>query len=65
MGDQWFFVAKLFLVSGLISGAIKYLLPPLNIPATNAVALVLVLTPPLLLAAMLAWRQAQAANSPD
>jgi len=61
MGNQsWFvawFVAKLFLLSGLIALAIKYLLPMLNLPATTAVALGLVLTPPILMAGLLAWRQ--------
>jgi len=57
MGDQSWFVVKLFLLSGLIALAIKYLLPMLNLPATTAVALGLVLTPPLVMAGLLAWRQ--------
>jgi hypothetical protein len=61
MGNQpWFvawFVVKLFSLSGLIALAIKYLLPMLNLPATTAVALGLVLTPPLVMAGLLAWRQ--------
>jgi hypothetical protein len=64
MGNQWFFVAKLFLLSGLIAVAIKYLLPLLNIPATATVVLGLVLTPPTLLAALLAWRQVQSSQNP-
>ena len=61
MGNQSLFVAwfvvKLFSLSGLIALAIKYLLPMLNLPATTAVALGLVLTPPLVMAGLLAWRQ--------
>ena len=64
MGNQWFFVAKLFLLSGLLAVVIKYLLPLLNIPATAAVALSLVLTPPLLLAALLVGRQVRGSQNP-
>jgi hypothetical protein len=63
MGNQWFFVVKLFLLAGLISAAIKYLLPLLNIPATTTVVLSFVLTPSILLATLLAWRQYR--NQPD
>lgn len=65
MDGQVFFIIKLFLLSGLISVAIKYLLPLLNIPATATVALVLVLTPPAILAALLAWRAQSPLNPPD
>jgi len=65
MDNQWLFLAKLFLFSGLISLAIKYLLPLLNLPATTAVALGLVLTPPMMMAGLLAWRQSKSQNQSD
>ncbi len=65
MGSQIFFIVKLFLLSGLIAGAIKYLLPLLNIPATTPIALGLVLTPPALLATLLAWRAQSPLSRPD
>lgn len=59
MDDQWFFVVKLLALSAVLAAAIKYLAPFLNLPATTAFALVLVLTPSVLLAVLLVWRQSQ------
>lgn len=59
MDDQWFFVVKLLVLSAVLAVAIKYLVPFLQIPATSQIALILVLTPTVLLAAILAWRQWQ------
>jgi hypothetical protein len=57
------FLAKLFGVSALISWAIKAIGPSLNVPATDAVALGMILALPLGLGftLMLLWRR-QAAN---
>ncbi|WP_199249209.1 hypothetical protein [[Phormidium] sp. ETS-05] len=58
--NQALFVVKVILASGAISLAIVTGGPALNIPATSAIALTLVLLPPLLIAGILglrAWQQ--------
>ncbi|MDB9446136.1 hypothetical protein [Anabaena sp. CS-542/02] len=50
------FVAKLLVLSGLLSLLIKYAGPHLSIAATNANALIIVLLPNVMLAIALFWR---------
>lgn len=54
--DRWLFILKLLIISAALSVAIKYGAPLLKIPATSEVALVLVLTPSILLGMVLLWR---------
>ncbi|MGK7887806.1 MAG: hypothetical protein AB4042_00630 [Leptolyngbyaceae cyanobacterium] len=49
-------IGKVMGLSLLISLAIKYLLPFLTIPATDAVALGIVLLPSLIMLVLLGWR---------
>jgi len=50
------FILKVFLMSIALSLAIKYGGPSLSIPSSNAIALIAVLTPSLILAAILSWK---------
>ena len=56
MNDKLSFILKVVLGSALISLAIKYLGPQLAVPATSAVAIAIVLAPPIIMAALLGWR---------
>jgi hypothetical protein len=49
-------VLKVILASAALSWGIKYIGPQLSVPATSIVALVVVLTPPLVVAGLLGWR---------
>ncbi len=62
MDDQGQFILKLLIISAVISAAIKYGAPWLNIPATSGVVLTLVLTPSLVLGGILLWRGWQFQN---
>ena len=50
------FIAKLLMLSGLVSLLIKYAGPNLSIAATNANALIIVLLPNVMLSMALFWR---------
>lgn len=49
-------VLKVILASAALSWGIKYIGPQLYVPATSIVALIVVLTPPLVVAGLLGWR---------
>jgi hypothetical protein len=49
-------VLKVFLMSIVLSFLIKYAAPSLRIPGTDAVALFMVLSPPVMIAIALLWR---------
>ena len=51
------FILKVFLASTIISVVIKFGGPHVPIPATNSVALGLVLAPVLIIASLLVWQQ--------
>ncbi|NJL67044.1 MAG: hypothetical protein HC894_10165 [Microcoleus sp. SM1_3_4] len=53
------FILKVFLMSIALSFAIKYGGPILSIPSTNLNASIAVLTPSIILAALLGWRSRQ------
>ncbi|BAY23176.1 hypothetical protein NIES2100_29400 [Calothrix sp. NIES-2100] len=64
MENKLFLVFKVFLLSIVLSFLIKYAAPSLLIPGTDAVALIMVLSPPVIMAIALLWRfQAQRQNS--
>ena len=50
------FILKMIVLSAVISVGIKVLGPLLPLPATPAVALILVLGPPVILGGILLWR---------
>ncbi|MEA5582395.1 hypothetical protein VB620_13725 [Nodularia harveyana UHCC-0300] len=50
------FVLKLLILSALLSVGIKYLGPNLSIPATDTNALIIVLSPTMIMAIALFWR---------
>lgn len=50
------FLLKVMVVSALISLGIKYIGPLLPIPPVSAIALMVVLLPPLFLGGILTWR---------
>lgn len=56
MDSQAGFIFKVLLASAAISAGIVYGGPRLAIPATNAIALIAVLLPAGILAAILTWR---------
>lgn len=56
MTDQAAVLLKILALSTGLSLGIRYGVPLLNLPATSMVALSLVLVPPLLLGAILGWR---------
>lgn len=64
MENQLSFIVKLLLLSALLSALIKYVAPSFPIPTTdaiiyggrNAIALVIVLLPTVIIAIALAWR---------
>jgi membrane protein YdbS with pleckstrin-like domain len=62
---QWIFLLKLLLLSAALSGLIKYVVPWFELPATSVIALLLVISPTLLLAAALAWRYWRSQHQPD
>jgi hypothetical protein len=56
-------ILKVFLFSTLLSYLIKYAAPSLMIPGTDVVALIMVLSPAVIMAIALLWRfQAQRQN---
>jgi membrane protein YdbS with pleckstrin-like domain len=65
MENQGTFLVKLLLLSAVLSGVIKYFVPLLDIPATPAVVMALVVSPTLLLTGALAWRYWQAQSQQD
>ncbi|MBD2492793.1 hypothetical protein BCD64_01545 [Nostoc sp. MBR 210] len=56
MPNQLIFIAKLLVLSALLSAAIKYILPSVPLPATTTNALILVLSPTVIIAIALFWR---------
>jgi hypothetical protein len=52
-------IVKVFTLSAAISLAIKYAGPSLSIPSTDFNALIAVLSPSLIVAAILGWRSRQ------
>jgi hypothetical protein len=60
MDNSWILILKLIVISAILSVAIKYLAPLLNLPATDEIALGFVLAPTIFLAAALCWRQLSA-----
>ncbi|MGP1386009.1 MAG: hypothetical protein ACTS2F_20795 [Thainema sp.] len=56
MTDKLSFILKVMIGSALISLGIKYLGPQLAVPATSAVAIAIVLAPPIIMAVLLGWR---------
>ncbi|TAE41820.1 MAG: hypothetical protein EAZ90_17515 [Oscillatoriales cyanobacterium] len=52
-------ILKVFTLSAAISLAIKYAGPSLSIPSTDINALIAVLSPSLIVAAILGWRASQ------
>jgi hypothetical protein len=52
-------ILKVFTLSATISLAIKYAGPSLSIPSTDINALIAVLSPSLIVAAILGWRASQ------
>jgi hypothetical protein len=65
MANQGSLLLKILALSAAISAFIKYVVPYFNLPATTAVALILVLVPPILLGLMLAWRGWQDKAQPN
>lgn len=57
--NLWIFLTKILVLSAVISAAIKYLGPSLPLPAINGVALVIVLSPTIVMSIALAWRANQ------
>ena len=53
------FLLKLLIGSAGLAIAIKYAVPLLNLPPSPAIVLVLVLSPTLILAALMGWRSWQ------
>jgi hypothetical protein len=56
MENQMGFIVKLLVLSALLSALIKYAAPSLPIPSTDAIALIFVLLPTVIIAIALAWR---------
>ncbi|MDZ7959257.1 MAG: hypothetical protein RMY34_15475 [Aulosira sp. DedQUE10] len=56
MENQLGLLAKVFLLSIVLSLLIKYAAPSLMIPQTDTIALVMVLSPPIIMAIALFWR---------
>ncbi|MEO1094838.1 MAG: hypothetical protein AAFX01_08060 [Cyanobacteria bacterium J06638_28] len=54
--NQLKFVGKVVVLSTLLAIALKSLAPRLSIPATNAVSLILVLSPAVIMGIWLAWQ---------
>ncbi|MFE4106022.1 hypothetical protein [Almyronema epifaneia] len=54
--DRLGFIVKVFIASAVVAGLIKYAAPALAIPANATSSLILVLSPSLLMAAVLSWR---------
>ncbi|CBN58949.1 MULTISPECIES: hypothetical protein [Kamptonema] len=49
-------ILKIFSLSAALSLTIKYGGPSLSVPSSNAIALIAILTPSIILAALLGWR---------
>ena len=56
MKNQFIFMLKVLFLSGAISLFIKYLAPSLSIPETATNALIIVLLPNVIMAAILIWQ---------
>nr|WP_081606233.1 hypothetical protein [Richelia intracellularis] len=56
MGNQFSFLFKVLILSVGFSLIIKYLCPFLSIPATSSNALIMVLSPTIVLGTVLIWR---------
>ncbi len=56
MNNQFIFLLKVLLLSAAISVFIKYLAPSLSIPETATNALIIVLLPNVIVAAILLWQ---------
>ena len=56
MNNQWGFILKIFIFSGLLSYLIKYVAPLFEISPNTVNALVAVITPVLVLTLILGWR---------
>ncbi|NJK69416.1 MAG: hypothetical protein HC789_23555 [Microcoleus sp. CSU_2_2] len=59
MDDNTKFILKVFLMSIALTLTIKYGGPILSIPSSNAIALIAVFTPSMIIAALLGWRSQQ------
>jgi len=62
MKNQLIFIFKVLLVSWAISVFIKYLAPNLSIPETATNALIIVLLPNIIMAAVLLWQLSREPN---
>lgn len=63
MENKTAFILKIFILSFVLSGMIKYGAPYLKIPAESNIVLIIVLLPTILLAIALWWRYQQQQNS--
>jgi len=63
MENKTGFILKIFILSSVLSGMIKYGAPYLKIPAESNIVLIIVLLPTILLAIALWWRYQQQQNS--
>jgi hypothetical protein len=61
--DKFSLIFKLLMLSTLLSIAIKYLAPSLQIPTTHFNALIAILLPSLIMAALLTWQGRSAKES--
>lgn len=59
------FILKVMSASAVISVAIKYLGPTLEIPVSSAIALTMVLLPPIALGGFLVWRSVNSSPTPQ
>ncbi|MBD1998630.1 hypothetical protein H6F88_11090 [Oculatella sp. FACHB-28] len=59
MDSNAIYILKVFIVSGGLAVAIKYVMPLLSISSSTAIVLTLVLLPSVALAIALAWRAQQ------
>ena len=63
MENKASFILKIFILSAVLSGIIKYVCPYFNVPEGSQIALIMVLLPSLVLAIALWWRYQQQQNS--
>ncbi|OKH38798.1 hypothetical protein NIES2119_09430 [[Phormidium ambiguum] IAM M-71] len=63
MENKTGFILKIFILSSVLSGMIKYGGPYLKIPTQSNIALIIVLLPTIFLAIALWWRYQQQQNS--
>ncbi|MDJ0702323.1 MAG: hypothetical protein QNJ46_03505 [Leptolyngbyaceae cyanobacterium MO_188.B28] len=56
MGSSIGFVSKVLIISAVLAALIKYIGPSLEIPATPSNSLIAILSPTLIMAILLIWR---------